>query len=78
MIQRRLHIYIARSRLSDLQGQTTVEFAIVCAAFLCIAAGLAALFHLFDDGAVLSHALASASHHVGSGDGAAWGDVVAY
>lgn len=59
-------------------GQSTVEFAIVGAALLCIAVGLASMLHLFDEGAVLQHAIQSASHHVSSGDAGAWGDVLAY
>jgi Flp pilus assembly protein TadG len=59
-------------------GQSTVEFAIVFAAFLCVAIGLGALWHLSDSGLLVQHALQSASHHLGSGDIGAWGDVLAY
>ena len=65
-------------RMRNCSGQATVEFAIVCAALLCIAVGLAALFHLFDGGRVLQHALASASHHIAAGDAGAWGDILVY
>lgn len=68
----------ARRVLRGDDGQSTVEYALVCAAFVFIAIGLAALWHLFADGSVSQHALASASHHVGSGDGGAWGDVLSY
>lgn len=67
-----------RTMLRSTKGQGTVEFALVCAAFVCVAAGFAALFHLFGDGRVIDHALVSASHHVGSGDAGAWGDVLSY
>lgn len=60
------------------RGQSTVEFAVVCAALICVGAGLAALLHLFDKGLVVQHALASASHHLASGDAGAWGDILAY
>lgn len=60
------------------EGQSTVEFAVVCAALVCVAAALAAIWHLFDGGRVLGAALASASHHVGAGDAGAWGDILAY
>lgn len=59
-------------------GQATVEYALVLAAFMCVLAGLAALVHVFDSGKLLAHVLASASHHVGSGDAGAWGDVLVY
>ena len=43
-------------------GQGTVEFAVVMAGLLSIIIGLGALWHLWDQGIVVSHALRSASH----------------
>lgn len=54
----------ALSRLRDEAGQSTVEYALVLAAFLALIIALGALWHFFSDGAPLHHALASASHHV--------------
>ena len=65
-------------RLSCQTGQATVEYALVLAAFMFVLVGLAALVHLFDGGTMLAHVLSSASHHMGSGDAGAWGDVLAY
>lgn len=45
-------------------GQSTVEYAIILAAFLAVVLGLGALWHLFDAGLVVDHALQSASHHL--------------
>ena len=60
-------------------GQSTVEFAIVFAAFVCVVLGLGALLGIVqDDGPLVLHALASASHHVAGGDVGAWGDVLAF
>ena len=59
-------------------GQGTVEYAIVMAAFLAIAFGFSALWHAFDQGLLVQHALQSASHHLQGVDLGAWGDVLAY
>lgn len=45
-------------------GQSTVEYAIILAAFLAVVLGLGALWHLFDTGLVVDHALQSVSHHL--------------
>ena len=55
----------------DLGGQGTVEYALVLFAFAAVVGGIAALAGLFGDGAVASHALASASHGLGSAGGVA-------
>ena len=60
------------------RGQSTVEFAIVAAAFVAVLAGLGALANLHHDGALPRHALVAASHHVEGGDVGAWDDVLAY
>ena len=52
-------------KIKENDGQGTVEYALVLAALLVIVLGLGALAHLFMDGSVANHALASASHHVG-------------
>lgn len=59
------------------RGQSTVEFAIILAALLCIAVGLGALWHVMRDGLFVSHAVSSASHNLTGGTGA-WLDVLAY
>ena len=52
------------SSQAEEEGQATVEFAIVFAAFVAIVVALAALWHVAGDGLLVQHALASASHHV--------------
>ena len=59
-------------------GQSTVEFAIVTAAFLIIVLGFSALWHELDQGLFVQHALQCASHHLQGVDVGAWGDVLAY
>lgn len=59
-------------------GQSTVEFAIVTAAFLSVALGFSALWHALDQGLFVQHALQCASHHLQGVDVGAWGDVLAY
>jgi Flp pilus assembly protein TadG len=44
-------------------GQSTVEYALVMAAFLSVVVGLSALGNMFTSGLIASHVLASASHH---------------
>lgn len=58
-------------------GQATVEFALVLFAFLGLLAGLGALADFMQSGAMVQHARAGASHHVG-GETGAWADVLAY
>lgn len=59
-------------------GQSTVEFAIVCAAFLTVVIALGALWRIFDLGLVMDHALQSASHHLSQVASGAWLDVFLY
>lgn len=60
------------------QGQSTVEFAVVTAAFLCVTFGLAAMWRAFGSGMVVEHALAVASHHVQAVAPAAIADIFLY
>ncbi len=64
--------------ICSIKGQSTVEFAIVTAAFIFIAIGFSALWHAFEQGLFVQHALQSASHHLQSVDLGAWSDVLAY
>lgn len=59
-------------------GQGTVEYAVVLAAVVAMIAGFGALWHFFDQGAPVMHALQSASHHVQSAAAGAIGDVFMY
>ena len=45
-------------------GQATVEFTIIMAGFLALTVALGALWHAFDSGLLVEHAIATASHHV--------------
>ena len=60
------------------QGQSTVEYAIIFAAFLALVIALGALWNLFDSGLVVDHALQSASHHLREVAQGAWLDVFLY
>lgn len=61
----------------DLSGQSTVEFALVTAALLCVVIGLSAFWRLAGQGVLVEHAVVSASHHV-AGSASATADVFAY
>lgn len=45
-------------------GQSTVEFAVVAAAFLAVTLGLGALWRGVSGGLFIEHALSTASHHI--------------
>lgn len=59
-------------------GQGTVEYAVVLAAVIALVAGFGALWHFFDAGTPVAHALQSASHHLQSAAAGAIGDVFMY
>ena len=59
-------------------GQSTVEYAVIFAAFLALVLALGVLANFLDAGTVVSHALASASHHVQSAVSGGFGDVFLY
>lgn len=60
------------------RGQGTVEYALVVAALIALVLALGALWHLFDAGVPLDHALQSASHHLAAAAPGALGDVLLY
>lgn len=62
----------------DNRGQSTVEFALITAGFVGLIVGLGALWHVFDAGLFIEHALASASHHVHMVSVGVVGDVFLY
>lgn len=59
-------------------GQSTVEYAVVFAAFLALVLGLGSLANLFGEGLVVQHALMSASHHLSDVFNGAWADILLY
>ena len=61
-----------------LKGQSSVEYAIVFAAFLAVVIGLGAMANLFESGLILEHALQSASHHLKDVASSAWVDIFLY
>ena len=65
-------------RLTSESGQGTLEYALVMFGFLSIVAGLGALWNMLDGGLLVSHALASASHHVQAVTPGAVADVFAF
>lgn len=58
-------------KLNEGLGQSTVEYALLSAAFLAIVLGLGALSDLLGDGVVVSHAISAASHGVQNSIGGA-------
>ena len=58
-------------------GQSTVEFAIVTAAFLFLVLALGAMWRLFSDGVVVQHAVQAAAYHVAGGASGVLADVFA-
>lgn len=60
------------------RGQSTIEYAVIMAAFAVILAGLAALLHAMQSGIFIEHALSVASHHVGSVVPAVVADIFLY
>ena len=73
-VGKRTHIDIPRGE----RGQSTVEFAVVTAAFLAATVALGAMWHAVGDGLFIEHALAVASHHVKSVSPVVIGDVFLY
>lgn len=65
-------------RIVDNAGQGTVEYAVILFAFLSVVVGLGAMWHAFDSGLLVEHALQSASHHVSSAAPGAFADVFMY
>lgn len=72
-----LRCRFAGSTSSDT-GQSTVEFAVVTAAFLVASLGIGAMWHGFEDGKLVEHALSSASHHIQAASPQAAADVLLY
>lgn len=60
----RQHGSIWSRAIADERGQTTVEYAVVMVGFLSLMVGLSALWHAFDSGLFVNHALSVASHHI--------------
>lgn len=54
----------SRAQGWEQSGQSTVEFAVIAAGFLSLTVALASLWHLFDGGIIVEHALSVASHHI--------------
>ena len=52
------------SKVAGQSGQATVEFAVVAAGFLALTAALMAMWRMLNDGLIVEHALAVASHHI--------------
>ncbi len=51
-------------KLDEGRGQSTVEYALISAAFIAIVIGLGALSDLFSGGVVVDHAISAASHGI--------------
>ncbi len=60
------------------QGQSSVEYAVVLAAFLALVVGLGVMSRFMGSGVILDHALQSASHHLQNVATGAWIDVFLY
>lgn len=59
-------------------GQSSVEYAVVLAAFLALMVGLGVMGRFMSDGMIIDHALQSASHHLQEVAAGAWSDVFLY
>lgn len=59
-------------------GQSTVEFAVVAAAFLVVTLGLGALWRGVSGGLFVEHAISTASHHVEGTAPQALADILLY
>lgn len=68
----------APGRAGFQSGQSTVEFALVTATFLVVIVGLGALWRLASGGALVEHALATASHCIERASPQAMADVLLY
>lgn len=64
--------------IAGQSGQATVEFAVIAAGFLVITVALMALWRMLNDGLVVEHALAVASHHIQAVAPAAVVDIFLY
>ena len=78
LARRMLHLRVRCVLHAGGGGQGTVEFALVAAAFLSLAIGLGALASALQDGLLLEHALASASHQVQGGSAGTLADLFLY
>ena len=67
-----------RHRRAAGAGQSTVEYAVVFAAFLALVVALGVVWRFLEAGSVVDHALQSASHHLSSVSSGAWIDVLLY
>jgi len=68
----------SRGVLRGSEGQATLEFALVCMAFMAIAFTLSILWQAIQGGLFIDHALSSASHHLQSVTAGVIGDVFLY
>ena len=64
--------------LRGCNGQATLEFALVCMAFMGIVFTLSVLWKVLQGGLFVDHALSSASHHLQSISAGVIGDVFLY
>lgn len=62
----------------DASGQATVEYLVAGTVIVIVAMGMAALWHLAQDGTLVQHASLSASHAIGEMTGGALGDVLVF
>lgn len=69
---------VCRHRGAAGAGQSTVEYAVVFAAFLALVVALGVIWRFLEAGTVVDHALQSASHHLSAVSSGAWIDVLLY
>ena len=51
-------------KLRGASGQSTVEFAVITAGFLAVTVALSTMWHAFEGGLLVEHAVSVASHHI--------------
>lgn len=65
-------------RLSERAGQGTVEYALALFGLLAVFAACGALWRVLENGLLVSHAVAGASHHLGGRVAEAVADVLLF
>jgi hypothetical protein len=70
------HRCAAVQRIASIKGQSTVEYALILASFLCIVIALGMLASTIREGIFVQHTHACASHTYASFDAGAYGDIL--
>lgn len=69
---------MAAIRARGAPGQSTIEYAVVFAAFVTVVIALGAMAKMLAAGLVIEHALQAASHHIAAAGAMGWIDALLY